>query len=109
MDKPEATRRIVQWANKLNQFDIEYQLRTAIKAQALASFIAEFTSPEHEDIQGELWTIHTNGSSTQKRGRSGVIIILQSGDILKCVIQLKFPINNNEAGYKTILMGLRIA
>ena len=54
MDKPEATRRIVQWANKLNQFDIEYRLRTAIKAQALASFIAEFTSPEHKDVQGEL-------------------------------------------------------
>ena len=97
MDKPEATRRIVQWANKLNQFDIEYRLRTAIKAQALAGFIAKFTSPEHEDIQGELWTIHTNGSSTQKRGRSDVVIILPSRDILKYVIQLKFPVTNNEA------------
>ena len=97
MDKPEATGRMVQWAIKLNQFDIEYRLRTAIKAQALAGFIAEFTSPEHEDIQGELWTIHTNGSSTQKRGRSDVVIILPSRDILKYVIQLKFPVTNNEA------------
>ena len=43
MNKPEATRRMVQWAIELSQFDIEYYPRTAIKAQALADFIAEFT------------------------------------------------------------------
>ena len=63
MNKPEAARRMVQWAIELSQFDREYRPRTAIKAQALAYFIAEFTSPEHEDNQEEL-TIHTDGSST---------------------------------------------
>ena len=43
MNKPEATRRMVQLAIELSQFDIEYLPRTAIKAQALADFIAEFT------------------------------------------------------------------
>ena len=43
MNKPEAAGRMVQWAIELNQFDIEYHLRTAIKAQALADFVAEFT------------------------------------------------------------------
>ena len=64
MNKPEATGRMVQSAIELSQFDIEYRPRTTIKAQALADFIAEFTTSEHEENQGELWTIHTDGSST---------------------------------------------
>ena len=76
-----------------------------IKAQALA----EFTSLEHEDVQGELWTIHMDGSSTQKRGGASVIIASLEGDILKYGVQLKFPLTNNEAEYETILTGLRIA
>ena len=34
---------MVQWAIELSQFDIEYHPRTAIKAQTLVDFIAEFT------------------------------------------------------------------
>ena len=40
MNRPEAAGRMIQWAIKLSQFDIKYHLRTAIKAQALADFIA---------------------------------------------------------------------
>ena len=43
MNKPEAAERMIQWAIELSQFDIEYHPRIAIKAQALANFIAEFT------------------------------------------------------------------
>ena len=46
MNKPKAVGRMVQWAIELSQFDIKYRLRTAVKAQALADFIAEFTIPK---------------------------------------------------------------
>ena len=75
----------------------------------MADFIAEFTSPEHEDVQGELWTIHMDGSSMQKRGGASVVIASPEGDILKYGVQLKFPLTNNEVEYETILTGLRIA
>ena len=48
MNKPEAVGRMVQWEIELNQFDIKYHPRTAIKAQALADFIVEFTIPNEE-------------------------------------------------------------
>ena len=48
MNKLEAVGRLIQWAVELSEFDIRYQLRNAIKAQALADFIAEFT-PIYED------------------------------------------------------------
>ena len=69
--KPEVAGRMVQWAIKLSQFDIEYHPRTAIKAQALADFIAEFTLPNEDKITNEVdrWTIQTDGSSAQKKKR----------------------------------------
>ena len=83
MNKHEAARRMVQWAIEFNQFDIEYRRRTAIKAQALVDFIAEFTTPEHEENQEEFWAIQIDRSSTQKRGGAGVIIFSPKEDVLK--------------------------
>ena len=59
MNKPEAARRMVQWAIELSQFDIEYHPRTAIKAQRLADFIDEFTLTDEENPnhEAERWII----------------------------------------------------
>nr|XP_023913452.1 uncharacterized protein LOC112025030 [Quercus suber] len=81
----------------------------AIEAQALADFIVEFTSPEHEDNQEEIWTIHMDESSTQKKGRAGIVITSPEGDVLTYGVQLKFPVTNNEVEYEAILTRLRIA
>ena len=45
MNKIDVAWLLVQWALKLNQFDIKYQPRVATKAQVLIDFIAEFTYP----------------------------------------------------------------
>ena len=45
MNKPDAAGRLIQWSIEMSKFDIDYWLRTAIKAQALADFIVEFTHP----------------------------------------------------------------
>ena len=50
MKQPKAAGRMIQWAIELIQFDIEYHPRTAIKAQALVDFIAEFTSPDEDRV-----------------------------------------------------------
>ena len=59
MNKLEAAGRMVQWTIELSQFNIEYHPRTAIKAQALAGFITEFTFPDEDDLNNEAkrWTI----------------------------------------------------
>ncbi|XP_075640244.1 uncharacterized protein LOC142611990 [Castanea sativa] len=104
MNKPEAAERMIQWAKELSQFDIEYHPRTTIKAQTLADFIAEFIVPDEEENtkQVERWTIQTEGSSVQKRGKVGVIIITAEGETLKYGIQLAFLATNNKAKYKGI-------
>ena len=110
MNKLEAARRMVQWAIELSQFDIEYHPRTNIKVQALADFIIEFTLTDEENPNHETkrWIIQTDGSSAQRRGGVGMVIIAHDGEELKYGVQLKFPATNNEAKYEGILMGLRL-
>ena len=52
--------------------------------------------------------IQTDGSSAQKRGGVGVVIITHDGEILKYGVRLKFLATNNEAESKGILTGLRL-
>ena len=101
---------MVQWAIELSQFDIKYLPRTAIKAQALADFIAEFTFPDKDNPTNDAkrWTIQTNGSSTKKRGGVEVVINTPDGEILKYGVQLRFPATNNKTKYEGILTGLRL-
>ena len=73
-------------------------------------FIAEFTLPEDDNLinETEQWTIQTDGSSTQKRGGVGIIIVTPDGEMLKYGVRLKFPTTNNEAEYEGILTRLRL-
>ena len=59
MNKLEAVGRLIQWAIKLSEFDIKYQPRYAIKAQALADFIAEFTPSHDETEDSKRWFVYT--------------------------------------------------
>ena len=110
MNKLEVARRMVQWVIELSQFNIEYHPRTAIKAQALVDFIAEFTLLEDDNPTNktEQWTIQTDDSSAQKREGVGIIIVTPDGEMLRYGVQLKFSVTNNEAEYEGILMGLRL-
>ena len=47
LQKLEASDRLAKWFTKLGEFDIQFKPWTAIKGQALAEFITEFTyTPE---------------------------------------------------------------
>ena len=85
MNKLEAAGQLIQWAIKLSEFDIRYQPRNAIKAQALADFIVEFT-PNHGDLdkgnEAKAWVIHTicrrNRSCIEIPGRGQVKVCRSS-------------------------------
>ena len=86
MNKLEAAGRLIQWAIELSEFDIKYQPRNTIKAQALADFIAEFT-PSHDDLDeiegNKTWVVHVDGSSTLHAGGIGVVVKSPEADKLK--------------------------
>jgi hypothetical protein len=62
MHKPDAARRLIQWSVELSEFDINYLSWSAIKAQALADFIAEFTNKDDEQAE-TVETKHQDGRS----------------------------------------------
>ena len=66
MNNPEAAGRMALWAIELSEFDIQYRPWTAIKGQAVADFIAEFTLGEGQLVEEkEQWNIYTDGSSNR--------------------------------------------
>ena len=112
MNKLEAAGRLIQWAVELSEFDIRYQPRNAIKAQALADFIAEFT-PNYEDLgEGDYnkkWVVHVDGSSTLYAGGIGVVLQSPKGDKLKYKARLQYQTTNNEVENEALLKGLELA
>ena len=50
MSNPEAAGQLALWAIELSEFDIQYRPWTAIKGQAVADFIPEFT---HDEDKGQ--------------------------------------------------------
>ena len=112
MNKLEVAGRLVQWAIELSEFDVKYKPRNAIKAQALADFIAEFT-PGHGDLDhredDRTWVVHVDGSSTLHAGGIGVVLKSPETDTLKRKVHLHYPTTNNEAKYEALLKGLELA
>ena len=112
MNKSDAAGRLIQWAIELSEFNIEYRPRQAIKAQALADFIAEFTAAGKEPSQEkseEKWEVNIDGSSVKGAGGVGIVFKTPEGQLLKHVMRLQYPTTNNEAEYEALLTGLRIA
>jgi len=64
IDNPEATRRVLKWASELWSYELRYELRTTIKGQVLANFIADFTlgATEQCDLLEE-WILNMDGAS----------------------------------------------
>ncbi|XP_075660276.1 uncharacterized protein LOC142630197 [Castanea sativa] len=112
MNKLEAARRLIQLAVELSEFDVRYLPRSAIKAQALADFIAEFTPSQDElnkDEGDERCIINVDESSTLYAGGIGVILKSPEGDKLEYAARLQYQTTNNEAEYEGLLKGLELA
>jgi ribonuclease HI len=102
---------IAQWAVEIGQYNVEFIPRRAIKSQALADFIAEWTDSGLRGINDlpDHWEMYFDGSYTLKGVGAGVVLIPPEGDILKYVIQIEFPATNNTAEYDGLVTGLRLS
>ena len=98
------------WVVELSEFDIQYRLRTAVKGQVVADFIAEFTLADSQGAEEKKqWDIYTNGSLNKQVGGAGIVIQTLEGDKIQCMIRLDFPTTNNETKYEALVAGLNLA
>ncbi|KAK3012931.1 hypothetical protein RJ639_008583 [Escallonia herrerae] len=111
---PEASGRLVNWSVELGEFDIQYNPRTAVKAQALADFIVECTLPEDPPqlIISEVpdpWDLYVDDSSAIGSSGAGIILISPEGFTIEYALRFGFQASNNEAEYEALLTGIRLA
>ncbi|XP_015950200.1 uncharacterized protein LOC107475065 [Arachis duranensis] len=106
LQKPDLAGRMLAWSIELSQFDIKFEPRYAIKAQAMTDFITEMTPG---DSTPESWKLHVNGSSNITSGGAGVILESQNGVVIKQSVRYEFPVSNNQAEYEALLAGLALA
>ena len=122
INKPDASRRLINWAVELSQFNLVFLPRTSIKAQALVDFIVECTFPEAAPVpqskqdnphslspDQEKWEVYVDGSSTNERSGSDLILCSPGGFNIQQAITFLFPATNNQVEYEALLVGLRLA
>ncbi|XP_025685479.1 uncharacterized protein [Arachis hypogaea] len=99
---------MVTSAIELSQYDLQYEPRHAIKAQAMTDFLVEVTggSAEATSIQ---WRLHIDGASNQTFEGVGIILENPTGAIYEQSIKFKFSVSNNQAEYEALLGGLILA
>ncbi|XP_072080951.1 uncharacterized protein [Arachis hypogaea] len=108
LQKPDLAGRMMTWAIELSQYDLQYEPRHAIKAQAMADFLVEVTGDLPEET-GTRWRLHVDGASNQTSGGAGVILESPAGVVYEQSTKFEFPVSNNQAEYEALLGGLTLA
>ncbi|XP_064979374.1 uncharacterized protein LOC135620371 [Musa acuminata AAA Group] len=111
LTKFDVAGRLFKWAVELDEHDIRYVPRTAIKAQAVADFIAELTQIEDRDLEQtpEAWTLYVDDSASSRGTDTGLVLLAPDGRSFERSLRFGFKATNNEAEYEALLAGLRLA
>ena len=114
LHKPETSRKLMKWAIELSEFDIRYRPKTAIKGQALADFVMEFTPAEPaKDAQTtndlSIWKLSVDGASNAQGSGAGLILTSPEGIDIEYALRFGFHTSNNEAEYEAVIAGLNLA
>ncbi|XP_064975045.1 uncharacterized protein LOC135618071 [Musa acuminata AAA Group] len=111
LSKFDVAGRLLKWAVELDEHDIRYVPRTAIKAQAVADFIAELTQMEERDLEQppEAWLLHVDDSASSKGAGVGLVLLAPDGRSFEHFLRFGFNATNNEAEYEALVAGLRLA
>ncbi|KAK1562785.1 hypothetical protein Q3G72_017018 [Acer saccharum] len=116
LQKLEVSGRLTKWAIELSEFDIEYLLRTAIKGQVVADFVAEFIEPDIEVAKMMVeqakkkfrWQLRVDGSSNTHGNGAGVVVSTPEEDSVECALRFDFKATNNQVEYEALITGLRV-
>lgn len=101
--KPKLSGRMVAWSVELSEFDIHYEPRGPMKTQ----FMAEFAGNDQTTI--DWWTLYVDGASNVKRSKAGIILEGPDNIVLEQALKFNFKASNNQAEYKALIAGLKLA
>ena len=84
----EATGRVAKWAIEIGVFDLKYSPRTAIKSQALADFLVDWTEAQQPEAlpDQKKWSLYFDGAMSYEGAGAGVVLVSPSGVFIYCFI-----------------------
>ena len=93
----------------MNEFVVDFEYRSALKSQALADFIADWTPAAFDttlQFKEPTWTVHYD--NTWGMAGTGIAAILTplKGPKLRYAARLDFLTTNNIVEYEAVLLGL---
>lgn len=100
LQKMDSSSHLLKWAIQLLEYDIQYNTRTTIKAQALATFIVEASYEE----RGSEWIL----SSMWGRPGAGIAMTTPEGNTYEYAIKFPFPTPNYESECEAAIVGLKM-
>ncbi|GKU90960.1 hypothetical protein SLEP1_g4897 [Rubroshorea leprosula] len=110
LQKLECSGRLIKWAVELGEFEITFQQRSAIRAQALADFIVECTlCPSTSNPEPNDWTLYVDRASSSKGSGAGALLIGPDGYRSEHALKFNFDATNNIAEYEALILGLQLA
>ncbi|XP_057811344.1 uncharacterized protein LOC131025564 [Salvia miltiorrhiza] len=99
LGRPDLAGKMVKWAIELGEYEVEFEPRTAIRAQALADFIQEAI---RWPMRGP-WVAQVDGSVTKEGCGVGIYITSPEGEVYQFAIKFEDKLSNNEAEYEAVL------
>ncbi|XP_026416093.1 uncharacterized protein LOC113311475 [Papaver somniferum] len=120
--------RISKWSAQIKQFDIFYEMRITVKAQAVADFLEDFPLDDEEgvdDIPGmeedredpsdlletcssTRWGAFVDGSSNKDGSGLGLVFTTPKGKKMVHSFKMEFKATNNVTEYEAVIHALRM-
>ncbi|CAN1273992.1 Retrovirus-related Pol polyprotein from transposon 412 [Linum perenne] len=100
--------RMSKWAVELSEYDVHFQPRTAIKAQALADFVVE-GCVRVEGRPYDYWELYVDGASSKNGAGAGIVLKSPQGVLHETALRFNKSRTNNAAEYGALIAGLRMA
>ncbi|GKB21647.1 reverse transcriptase domain-containing protein [Tanacetum coccineum] len=120
--KPKKSRRVAKWAIELGEHDIVFQTRDDNNKETPKYFLIEAPPEDNmKEVERKTdtklketklsceWKLYTDGASSFDGSGTGLMLIDPKGKEYTYALRFKFETMNNEAEYKALLAGLRIA
>ncbi|MCI47478.1 gag-pol polyprotein, partial [Trifolium medium] len=93
---------MVAWSVELSEFDITIVPRGCIKAQVLADFVVELSSPAGE-TSSQAWILSVDGTSNLRGSGAGVVLEGPDGVLIEQSLRFEFRASNNQAEYEALI------
>ncbi|XP_071713079.1 uncharacterized protein [Rutidosis leptorrhynchoides] len=109
--------RLSKWVIELDEHEIAYCARSAIKGRVMAGYLAEIAADmppicDPEKLlapSSELWELFTDGASSSEGTGAGLVLTGPHQEEHTYALRFNFKVTNNEAEYEALLAGMRMA